>query len=74
MQWMASLVDNLLVGLPDFQSRNTGDFCTRKWVPVARNVVLVVVLVLLLRVLVAIRFFSFSVVSHLIVIKTFNTY
>ena len=44
------------IGLPDFQSRNTGDFWTRKWVPVAMNVVLVVVLVLLLRVLVVIRY------------------
>ena len=39
------------LGLPDFQSRNTGDFWTRKRVPMATNVVIVVVLVLLLGVL-----------------------
>jgi len=44
------------LGLPDFQSRNTGDFWTRKRVPVAKNVVLVVVLVLLLGVLISIDF------------------
>jgi len=46
----------LQIGLPDFQSRNTGDFWTRKRVPMATNVVLVVVLVLLLGVLIVIRF------------------
>ena len=50
----------LPIGLPDFQSRNTGDFWTRKWVPAAMNVVLVVVLVLVLRVLVTITFSSAS--------------
>ena len=48
--------DGFEVGLPDSQSRNTGDFWTRKRVPMATNVVLVVVLVLLLDVIIVIRF------------------
>jgi len=49
--------EGLVIGLPDFQSRNTGDFWTRKRVPMATNVVLGVVLVLLLGVLIVIRLF-----------------
>ena len=47
--------EGLVIGLPDFQSRNTGDFWTRKRVPMATNVVLFV-LVLLLGVIIGIDF------------------
>ena len=49
-------VAHLTVGLPDFPSRNTGDFCTVSGCPMATNVVLVVVLVLLLGFIVVFRF------------------
>jgi len=48
--------DAVHIGLPDSQSRYTGDFWTQKRVPIAMNVVLVVVLVLLLGVIIVIRF------------------